>query len=174
MAQYHSSPFERGDQMLELARRSTGRLALLSLGFVVSACSGSPLAQQAPNPGTNVPAALTKAAAQTNCLALACLYVSTSKNKVLVFPTNANGNASPVQAIEGTHTGLDQPSAVAVDGNHNIYVANAHASSVTVYAAGATGDATPIQTISGTSTGLSEPAGIALDSNGNIYVVDGP
>ena len=76
---------------------------------------------------------------------------------------------TPIGTISGSSTGL-APSAIAVDGAGNIYVANYTSNTVTVYPAGSYGNITPSLTIGGENTGLDEPDGIAVDGAGNIYV----
>ena len=100
-----------------------------------------------------------------------CLYVADFYAGVHVYAEGASGDATPIQDISGSNTGLGLPTDVAVDASGNIYVANDGANSVTVYAAGSTGDVAPVQDISGSMTGLWDPQGIALNPlNGDIYV----
>jgi len=106
------------------------------------------------------------------------LYVANSDGgsndpSITVYAAGAKGNAAPIQIISGPSTGLMNPSGVAVDSSHDVYVANpgnSDGGTVTVYAAHANGDEAPIQTISGPNTQLSVPTGIAVDSSKNIYV----
>ena len=83
-----------------------------------------------------------------------------------------------IATIEGSGTGLNEPSGIAVDGGGNIYVANAASDflgtgdSITIYRQGSSGNVPPIATISGVNTGLAFPTGIALDGNLNIYVAN--
>ena len=92
-------------------------------------------------------------------------------------------NEAPIGVIIGSKTRLDNPTAIALDSQGEIYVANAlrvrvrpHAiydvGRVTVYSASSNGNVAPIATISGTATGLAYPIGLALDSGGNIYVAN--
>ncbi len=92
---------------------------------------------------------------------------------IFVFAAGA-GNPTLTAAIEGSNTGLQRPSGIALDGAGNIYVTNRRNNSITVYAAGASGiaNAMPTATITGGNTGLSEPFGIALDGAGNIYITN--
>ncbi|HVN63158.1 MAG TPA: hypothetical protein VMT58_00865, partial [Candidatus Binataceae bacterium] len=108
----------------------------------------------------------------------------------------ANGNVTPVETIFGPLTGLSQPSAIAIDGDSNVYVANNSgdaigplaSGSITIYSQGAiTGglsnagflfpnsDAIPNATIIGPPSGpnytlLNDAVGLAVDANGLIYV----
>jgi hemin uptake protein HemP len=98
-----------------------------------------------------------------------------------VYPPLANStgilNEAPVASIAGSQTLLDEPDAIALDSQGNIYVANqsgGHAEffdsgRLTVYPAGSNGNVAPATTISGDKTGLALPVGIAVDSSGNIY-----
>ncbi len=96
---------------------------------------------------------------------------------VLVYPALGSSTGTldefPVAGINGTDTGLNGPTGIAVDSGGKIYVADYFATGVFVYAAASNGNVTPIATLSGSNTGLNGPEGIALDSSGKIYVTDG-
>ncbi|HTT76261.1 MAG TPA: hypothetical protein VMF50_09830, partial [Candidatus Binataceae bacterium] len=92
-------------------------------------------------------------------------------------------NEAPTAIIAGDKTGLNDPSAVAVDAEGRIYVTNEtgglrvkgqklDVGSVTIYPQGANGNVKPAAIIQGASTGLSFPAGIALDSANDIYIAN--
>ena len=110
-----------------------------------------------------------------------CLYAANDPYfmSITVYAAGAKGDATPIQDVTGSYTGLDYPNGVAVDGIGNTYVLNREGGtskegSVTVYGAGATGDVAPMASISGSATGLASPSAIALDPvNGNLYVGDG-
>jgi sugar lactone lactonase YvrE len=115
--------------------------------------------------------------AKAACPLTPCLYVPTNANsrrgdigRVLVFPSNANGDASPAAEIKGKKTLLSHPGGIALDGAGTLFIANFK--SISVYAAGAKGDSAPIQRIAGPGTGLIDVEGLAIDSDGDIYVVD--
>jgi len=103
-----------------------------------------------------------------------------TSGRVFVYRTEGSGNPSTI--ISGPNTGLASPSAIAVDHEGKIYVANQGAlkpkagcqylpnGSITIYRPDSNGNAAPIATIAGANTGLAFPDGIALDSSGNIYV----
>jgi hypothetical protein len=96
---------------------------------------------------------------------------------VTVFAAGSNGNVAPIATITGPATGLNYPTAIALDSSGKLYVANSGtqnggADTVTVYPAGSNGNAQPSATISGAGTGLVTPWGVALDSSGNIYVAN--
>jgi hypothetical protein len=92
-------------------------------------------------------------------------------------------NEAPIAIIAGDKTGLNDPSAIAVDAEGRIYVVNEtggprvkgqtlDVGSVTIYAPGANGNVKPTATIQGDATGLSFPARIALNSASNICVAN--
>ena len=64
-----------------------------------------------------------------------------------------------------TLTGLTGPSAVAIDSQGNLYVANITGNTVAKFAPGAT---TPADIVSG----LKEPYALAIDGSGNLFVAD--
>jgi len=106
------------------------------------------------------------------------LYVTNlATDSITVYPAGANGSPNPVLTLQGEHTLLDSPTAIAFDSTGNIYVANAGKEgggqdSVTEYAAGSSGDAAPVANINGGNTKLYSPSGITVDSSGNIYVAN--
>jgi Beta-propeller repeat len=98
-------------------------------------------------------------------------------DSITVFAAGSNGNISPIAVITGTATGLAYPTALTLDSNRNIYVANAGSQiggvdTITVYPAGSNGNVQPSLTISGANTELLVPWGIAVDSSQNIYVAN--
>ncbi len=91
------------------------------------------------------------------------LYVTSSNypntvGRVTVYAAGANGNAAPIQTIEGANTGLAGPRGIALAAGR-IYVANGQHqnTSLTVYQSGSHGDAAPLRTIVGANTGLLGP-----------------
>lgn len=109
------------------------------------------------------------------CLTSPCIYVTSAYRppSVDIYRTHQHGAAKPVESIKGPATGLSGPAAVAVDANHNVYVAGSnyqYESVVTVYPAGDYGNVAPTQTITGPDTQMGVATGIAVDSGGNIYV----
>lgn len=114
-----------------------------------------------------------------------CIYVANVKHNrkanadaITVYPIGAKNNATPIQYITGSKTGLFRPSGVAADGNGYIYVSNHYGiytgeGTVTIYLPGSSGNVTPFKTIGPfpCCSGLEFPGGIALDpTNGDIYV----
>lgn len=111
------------------------------------------------------PASMTKHAS-TSC---PCLYaVNQGGNSVTVYASGATANATPIQDISGSKTGLSAPFGVAVDGNGNTYVTNMD-DVITVYAPNATGNEKPARTIIGPA--YHQPKSIAINPvNGDMYV----
>lgn len=114
-----------------------------------------------------------------------CIYVSNIKHNrkanddsVTVYPIGAKNDASPIQYITGSNTGLFRPSGVAVDDRGDIFVSNHYglytgSGTVTAYSPGSTGNAPPYMTIGPfyCCSSLIFPLGIALDPvNGDLYV----
>ncbi len=98
------------------------------------------------------------------------------RGRITVYAAGSNGNVAPITTISGALTGLAFPTAIALDANGDIYVANAetantkrYLASITVYAAGTTGNTPSVATITGSNTGLIYSSNIALDSSGNLY-----
>jgi hypothetical protein len=98
---------------------------------------------------------------------------ATHGESVLVFASGAAGNAIPIATIQGSNTGLDGSTGIAVDSAGWLYVANAtecpavfdwpRSGSITVYAPGATGNVAPFARIVGKGTsGLFGPTWVAL------------
>lgn len=142
-----------------------GALALVSTSCVSSTSA------------TAVPAtAVRRDAASEYCLTAQCIYVTNGHGPAIdIYSTDAHGESKPIARIKGPSTGLTGPEAVAVDANHNVYVADTNGSykaSIKVYPAGKYGNIAPTQTITGPATQLAVPNGIAVDSVGNMYVAN--
>jgi hypothetical protein len=99
------------------------------------------------------------------------IYVA-QRNAVLVFPLDANGDTAPIRTISGEATGLSQASAVAMDSQGNLYVANATGATVTVYAPLASGNVAPLRTL--TAEGMGTPAALAVGVGDDVYVATCP
>ena len=84
---------------------------------------------------------------------------------ITVYPKDAGGDTAPLRVIQGSKTGLNWPTAIAVDPDHGeLFVANDTADTVTVYKADANGDVAPIRVIKGAHTMVKNPTGIAYDA----------
>ncbi len=113
------------------------------------------------------------------CLTAPCIYVTNAYRPAAldIYGTDEHGAIRPIEHIDGPATELSSPQAVAIDANHNVYVAGANYSSqyesaVTVYAAGDYGNVMPTQTITGPNTQMGLATGVAVDSAGKIYVTN--
>ncbi|MBP6918021.1 MAG: hypothetical protein KBB94_03820, partial [Legionellaceae bacterium] len=109
------------------------------------------------------------------------IYVADRDNAIFIYPAatyQTPGNYSdavPSRTIAGEDTGLNTPLALALDSQHNIWVANQNGNSIEQFAAGTDGDSNSIKptvTISGAKTLLEEPNGIFMDTMGNIWVTN--
>ena len=82
----------------------------------------------------------------------AAVYVAqasaTSPPAILVFASDAIGDAAPIRVITGGNTGLISPDGLAVDDlNNELYVSDCYAASIFVFALDADGDIAPLRTI---------------------------
>jgi sugar lactone lactonase YvrE len=81
--------------------------------------------------------------------------------------TGALMQASPaLESNIGASGSLSTPSQVAVDGQGNVYVADAGKGAVLMYAAGSSAAAKSI------GTGLTAPTGVAVDGAGDVFIAD--
>jgi sugar lactone lactonase YvrE len=72
-------------------------------------------------------------------------YWGTGSGSVTVYASWTGEDVRPLRMIAGPATGLKSPSAIALDRQDTLYVANA--ATITVYAPGAAGDVEPVRTI---------------------------
>ena len=88
------------------------------------------------------------------------LYVANDAGEsVLVFSTDASGDAAPLRVLKGPHTLLAYPSSVFVDfKNDELWIANFGNHTATVYNRTAAGDVAPIREIRSAPTGTPAPA----------------
>jgi NHL repeat len=109
----------------------------------------------------------------------ASLVYKISPAGMLSIVTGVNGSSGPPTPGPATSSTLDEPYAVAVDANGNVYVAdttNNEVEEVTpsgilsiVAGTGTSGPPTPGPA---TSSDLDFPEGVAIDSSGNLYIGD--
>jgi NHL repeat len=101
------------------------------------------------------------------------LWVSSAfHNEVEEFAPGATGDATPIAALVGDSTGLDQPGGLAFTPQGDLWVDNFINASVEKFTSGSTGDVAPAATIIGPDTKLVNPLGVAVLRNGDIWVVD--
>ncbi len=115
-----------------------------------------------------------------------CGCIPGTQGSVSVYASGSEGDAKPLATIEGPHTRMGLPGAIAVDANENVHLLNnvlrgydvisrfacfetfafVSGAPVEVFSAGSNGDAAPIGTIGGPYTGLSNSSGIAVGRGG--------
>ena len=101
------------------------------------------------------------------------VYVANqNSNSVTEYAIGADGNAYPFTTIQGDHTGIDRPTAVALTAAGDLWVVSQGSNSVTEYASGADGNASPVATIQGDHTGIDHPWGLAVTFDGDLCVVN--
>jgi hypothetical protein len=99
-------------------------------------------------------------------------YTPESVSAITVYSRTAKGYVPPLRTITGDSTGLNQPSAMALDMTKNeIFVSNGGNNSITVYARTASGNIAPLRSISGNATGLSQPSGIVVETENDVIMV---
>ena len=76
---------------------------------------------------------------------------------VTEYAPGATGNAAPVRAVRGSHTGLEDPYGLTLAPGGDAAVSNIRPNQITVYGRGAAGDAAPSTTIAGPDTRLNGP-----------------
>ena len=155
--------------------RALSQLCVVSATIALAACGAQPPATQAfPERAPSESRPLSS----SSCLTSACIYVTNAERPpyaVTIYPIDARKHEKPVERIQGPHTLLNAPVAIAVGSNHNVYVVSGggyYTTIITVYAAGAYGDVAPVRTISVPDEKLGFAVGIAVDSSGNIYLAN--
>jgi DNA-binding beta-propeller fold protein YncE len=88
------------------------------------------------------------------------------RGRVSWFPGGLNGNVPPARVISGPHTGITNPTGLAMDGSGRIYVADQGSDKVLVFDSDANGDVPPAATISP----LHSPQRVFVDQFLNVYV----
>lgn len=93
---------------------------------------------------------------------------------ITVYPRAASWDTAPIQIIQGPHTQLNWPTAVAIDNERGeIYVANDPTDSVLVFKADSTGDVAPIRTLKGPKTLIKNPTSVYTDlKNNELWVAN--
>lgn len=103
------------------------------------------------------------------------IYVTNySSDSVTVYEATQPGtgaDGTPIRTIQGSATGLDTPTGIAVAPNGDVYVASYENRSVSVFGAGSNGNVPPKRTIT-SADALFGPESVALDSSGNVYVTN--
>jgi hypothetical protein len=101
------------------------------------------------------------------------IYVS-QPNSVVVFRSDANGNAWPKNVIEGSQTFMNAPDGIAVDGNR-IYVSSCGGGYIERFLKKEVGNEAPVGVISGRHSKIRTCVeGVAVGSKGRVYGVTLP
>jgi hypothetical protein len=103
----------------------------------------------------------------TSAVAVGYIYTTVSTMQLHGVGLGANVQTSPAKE-SGIGANLLTPSQVAVDGQGNVYVADAGLGKVLMFPAGSSKTSTPTTV----GTGLTAPTGVAIDGAGNIFIAD--
>jgi hypothetical protein len=150
-----------------------GSISALAATAVVAACAGQdPAILNAPAAG--IPSSDSILTSE-DAAAVQHIFVGNYYGSdVTVYKWAASGNVVPYGTIVGPFTGLDHPSAIAVDSTGLIYVGNYEevGADVVVFASGANGDATPVKTLTGPTGFDFSPNQFAVDAANDLYVAE--
>jgi DNA-binding beta-propeller fold protein YncE len=93
---------------------------------------------------------------------------------ITVYSAEAEGDAKPKRAIQGSKTQLNWPMGLSLDSMHNeIAVANYGNNSVLIFHRTDNGNVAPLRVIHGDRTGILGPMGVAIDTkNDEIWVTN--
>ena len=93
---------------------------------------------------------------------------------ITVYRKDAQGDATPLQVIQGPNTLLNWPTDIAVHPDRGeIFVANDTGHTVTVYRVDADGDAAPIRVLQGPNSLIKNPVGVKVDLvNNELWVAN--
>ena len=93
---------------------------------------------------------------------------------ITVFPRSASGDTAPLRVITGPKTGLNWPTGVAIDPEHDeLFVANEAGDAILVFRASASGDMAPIRVLKGPKSLIKNPSGLNLDlENDELWVAN--
>ena len=91
---------------------------------------------------------------------------------ITVYALDADGDVAPLRIIEGPLTGLNWPSNLYYDPDHEeLFVANDADDSILVFRGSANGNVAPLRTIKGSRTGIKNPTGIFVDTKNQEVIV---
>jgi DNA-binding beta-propeller fold protein YncE len=89
-----------------------------------------------------------------------------------VYPLKAGGDTPPLRMIQGPKAGLNWPTHISVDVDHQeLYVANPVTHEILVFNTSASGNVAPIRVLKGSQTGLAYPQGVFVDTKNDELVV---
>jgi DNA-binding beta-propeller fold protein YncE len=85
-----------------------------------------------------------------------------------VYGGGEKGDVKPSRTIQGSLTGLNWPTGMAIDRARNeVAVANSGDNSVLIFRRTQSGNVSPLRTIKGYRTGINRPMGVAIDQKDN-------
>ena len=96
-------------------------------------------------------------------------YVAdSSTNSILMFPSGANGNVSPMHTLNGPATLIGTPTGMATDPVNKVYVSTNK--SVIGFDPSSNGNVAPSRVLTGLNTGLIGPGPLTFASDGTLFV----
>jgi sugar lactone lactonase YvrE len=149
------------------ASKDVGNNLVTVSGLTISGAQAADYALIQPTTTANItPAPLTVSGVTANTKVYDATTTATLNMAKATLTGVFSGDAVTLSnAPSTTLTGLNNPAALAIDTNGNVYVAGYYGNTVLQFAAGST---TPTAVL----TGLNTPSDVVVDANGNVYVAN--